>query len=77
MSKCIELLRNYRQAVPVGIVTNSRRRDEKTIVTTLDDLAQFENVIDMHTTIIVGNKDSFIWEGKIVTPRGYRGKYDY
>ncbi len=77
LSKCIELLRNYRQAVPVGIVTNSRRRDEKAIVTTLDDLAQFESVIDMHTTIIVGNKDSFIWEDKIITPRGYRAKYDY
>lgn len=77
LSKCIELLLNYRQAVPVGIVTNGRRRDEEVIVTTLDALTQFESIIDMHTTIIVGNKDSFIWKDKIITPRGYRGKYDY
>ncbi len=77
LSKCIELLRNYRQIVPVGIVTNCRRRDEKAIVTTLDALMQFENVIDMHSTIIVGNKDSFVWKDKIITPRGYRRKYDY
>ncbi len=77
LSKCVELLLNYRQAVPVGIVTNGRRSDEKAIVTTLEDLKQFENVIDMHTTIIVGNKDSFTWKDKIITPRGYRSKYDY
>ncbi|MGZ4938867.1 MAG: precorrin-3B C(17)-methyltransferase [Halobacteriota archaeon] len=77
LSKCIELLLNYRQAVPVGIVTNGRRRDEKVVITTLDVLPQFESIIDMHTTIIVGNKDSFIWEDKIITRRGYHNKYDY
>ncbi len=77
LSKCVELLLKYRQTVPVGIVINGRRSDEKTIVTTLDALTQFEDVIDMHSTIVVGNKDSFIWEDKIITPRGYRSKYDY
>ncbi len=77
LSKCVELLLNYREAVPVGIVTNGRRRGERAIVTTLDAFMKFERIIDMHTTIIVGNKDSFIWKDKIVTPRGYRGKYDY
>ncbi len=76
-SKCVELLLKYRQAVPVGIVANGRRSDEKTIVTTLDALTQLEDDVDMHTTIIVGNKDSFIWKDKIITPRGYRSKYDY
>ncbi len=77
LSKCVELLLNYREAVPVGIVTNGRRRGERATVTTLDAFMKFERIIDMHTTIIVGNKDSFIWKDKIVTPRGYRGKYDY
>jgi len=34
-------------------------------------------MIDMHTTIIVGNNESFVWRNNIVTPRGYKKKYDY
>ncbi len=77
LRKCIDLLLIYRQTVPVGIVINGRRRGENAIVTTLDALKQFENVIDMHTTIIVGNSSSFIWKDRIITPRGYRDKYEF
>ncbi len=77
LRKCIDLLLPYRHAVPVGIVTDGRRHSENTIVTTLDTLTQFENVIDMHTTIIVGNSGSFIWKDRIITPRGYRDKYEF
>ncbi len=77
LRKCIDLLLTYRHSVPVGIVTNGRRPGESITVTTLDLLMQFEDAIDMHTTIIVGNSDSFIWKDKIITPRGYRDKYEF
>jgi len=77
LSRCIELLKKHRLTAPVGIVKNGRRPGEKTIITTVDALTNYESTVDMHTTIIVGNRQSFIWEGKIITPRGYRTKYEY
>jgi precorrin-3B C17-methyltransferase len=77
LSRCVELLKPYRASVPVGIVKNGRRAGEIVVVTTLDALISRENMIDMHTTIIIGNNESFVWRNKMVTPRGYRNKYDY
>jgi precorrin-3B C17-methyltransferase len=77
LSRCVELLKPYRAAVPAGIVKNGRRPGEIAVVTTLDALMSREEMIDMHTTIIIGNNESFVWRKKMVTPRGYRNKYDY
>jgi precorrin-3B C17-methyltransferase len=77
LTRCVELLMPYRASVPVGVVKNGRRPGETTIVTTLDALMDHESMIDMHTTIIVGNNESFVWRNNIVTPRGYKKKYDY
>jgi precorrin-3B C17-methyltransferase len=77
LSRCVELLMPYRATAPVGIVKNGRRPGETAIVTTLDALMDHESTIDMHTTIIIGNNESYIWRNKMVTPRGYRTKYDY
>jgi precorrin-3B C17-methyltransferase len=77
LPRCVELLMPYRASAPVGIVKNGRRPGETTIVTTLDALMDHAGLIDMHTTIIIGNNDSFVWRDRIVTPRGYRKKYDY
>jgi precorrin-3B methylase len=32
--------------------------------------------IDMQTTVIVGNSQTFVWKDRMVTPRGYGEKYD-
>ena len=77
LSRCVELLMPHRASVPVGIVKNGRRPGETTIVTTLNTLMDHESTIDMHTTIVIGNNESFVWGNKMVTPRGYRNKYDY
>lgn len=57
-------------STPVGIVKNAMRKDQKVIVTTLDKM--LEHDIDMFTTIIIGNKSTFIFNNKIITPRGYK-----
>ena len=38
------------------------------IITTLSDLAGQD--IDMHITI-VGNSQTFVWQDRMITPRGY------
>ncbi len=59
---------------PAGIVRNASRDGETVIVTTLRQLLDHE--IDMTSIVLIGNVSSFIdAEGRMVTPRGYAGKY--
>lgn len=67
---------------PVAIVRNALRDGEEVIVTTLGDVETVWGAVDMHTTVIVGGKESRIWRtGEhvrgIITPRGYHTKYVY
>jgi adenosylcobyric acid synthase len=67
------LLRQRPSATPVGIVKNSSRADEDSLVTTLLGLANEYESIDMSTIVIVGNSESYVESGRIITPRGYKG----
>lgn len=68
--EAFEIIKNYkRKSTPVGIVKNSGRDGREIIVTDIENI-DFE-IIDMMSVVIVGNKDTFIKNGKIVTPRGY------
>ncbi|QEM69167.1 cobyric acid synthase [Geobacter sp. FeAm09] len=59
---------------PAGIVRNACRPDEQSTVTTLGGL--LEHRIDMSTIVVIGNSKSFVdSRGRMVTPRGYAGKY--
>lgn len=69
--RAVEILKKYRDAAtPVGIVKNAMREEETTKITTLGDMLNCK--IDMLTTIIVGNSETFVYKGKMATPRGYK-----
>jgi len=69
----IKIIKKYRESkTPVGMVKNAFRKGEKVIVTTLGEIEKLENEIDMLTTLIIGNSRSFIFNKKIITPRGYK-----
>ena len=77
---CCEILLEHRDPdTPVGIVHGASRDDEETMLTDLETLPELgeEDIIDMTTTIIVGNEDTYVFEDRMVTPRGYETKYDY
>ena len=57
---------------PVGIVKNACRNNEKITVTELQKINYDE--IDMFSLIIIGNSNTYIQNGKIITPRGYKIK---
>ncbi len=74
LRRAVEILRKYRpSSTPAGIVRNALRQGEEVVITTLRELPSQE--VDMHSTIIIGNSESFVYKQWIVTPRGYRGKY--
>jgi precorrin-3B C(17)-methyltransferase len=71
-----EIMMKYKpRSTPVAIVRNAGREDEKYILTTLEEMLNHE--IDMLTIVLIGNSNTFVKNGKIITPRGYEGKYDY
>ncbi|MEN8189874.1 MAG: precorrin-3B C(17)-methyltransferase [Thermodesulfobacteriota bacterium] len=69
-----EILLTHRAgSTPVGIVTGATRDNEVVTVTTLDKMLDAE--INMQSTVIIGNSTTFIWNNKMITPRGYGDKY--
>ena len=71
-----EIMMKYKpKSTPVAIVRNAGREDERYVLTTLDEMLNHE--IDMLTIVLIGNSNTFVKNGKIITPRGYERKYDY
>ncbi|XOF33112.1 MAG: precorrin-3B C(17)-methyltransferase [Candidatus Electrothrix sp. YB6] len=58
---------------PVGIVSGATRRHEAVSLTDLDNMLSGD--IGMQTTVIIGNSATFVFQDKMVTPRGYSAKY--
>ncbi len=58
---------------PVGIVSAATRENEYIQLTTLEDMLDAD--INMQSTVIIGNSQSYVWKGKMITPRGYAEKY--
>lgn len=54
---------------PVGYVRNAGRVGEQITVTTLKDFNPED--VDMFTVVLIGNSQSYRWEGRMITPRGY------
>ncbi|MFB6304194.1 MAG: precorrin-3B C(17)-methyltransferase [Haloferacaceae archaeon] len=78
--KCCEILLEHRPAdTPVGVVHGAGREDERAEIVELGDLEALgeTDLVDMTTTIIVGNEETYVWDGRMITPRGYESKYDY
>ncbi|MDR1200710.1 MAG: precorrin-3B C(17)-methyltransferase [Tannerellaceae bacterium] len=59
---------------PVGYVRQAGRDEEVIRTTTLADFNPEE--VDMFTVVIIGNSQSYEWENKIITPRGYYRETD-
>lgn len=68
------ILRAHRAGeTPVAVVQSAYREGEQVALTTLDALLDHE--IGMLTTVLVGSSQTFVFEGYMVTPRGYVQKY--
>ena len=65
-----ELFLKYRSAeTPVGYVRQAGREEQEIKVTTLEKFDPEE--VDMFTVVLIGNSQSYLADGKFITPRGY------
>jgi len=67
------ILKCRKPETPVGIVKGAMRGDERIIITDLKNM--LEHDIDMQTTVIIGNSQTFVWNERMITPRGYEKKF--
>ena len=70
-----ELFLKYRsETTPVGYVRQAGREEQEVKVTALADFDPED--VDMFTVILIGNSQSFVADGKFITPRGYFSEDD-
>lgn len=69
---CGLLLRHKSEETVCAVVRNIAREQEEMQVLTLRELQDTE--VDMFSTVYIGNQDTKILRGKMVTPRGYHLK---
>lgn len=67
---CDVVLRYYDADTPAGYVRNIGREGEIYGVMTLAEIRECD--IDMLCTVIIGNSQTHILDGKMITPRGYK-----
>ena len=70
LREAIEIIKEYRSLdTPVAVVRHALRDGQEFRMFTLENFD--EEVVDMFSIVIVGNSQSFIKNGKFITPRGY------
>jgi precorrin-3B C17-methyltransferase len=71
-----KIIRSHRQGTtPVALVKSGYRKLQNVVMTDLDTFLDYE--IGMLTTVIIGSSQTFVYEGYLVTPRGYTNKYTW
>ena len=71
LHKALDIILQYKpKRTLVGIGKNIGRKNEINKITTIGSLDEKE--IDMRTTVIIGNKNTYCYDKKMITPRGYK-----
>ncbi|MDO4754270.1 MAG: precorrin-3B C(17)-methyltransferase [Bacillota bacterium] len=71
---CEVLLNTLSPNTVCGVARRIGREGESVEITTLDKLGEVD--VDMFTTVFIGNSQTRVIDGKMVTPRGYKDKYE-
>ena len=72
LGKVREILLEHRPPdTPVGVVKNAYREEQEVVLTDLASLRPQD--VDMLTVVVVGNSQTRLVAGRMVTPRGYLG----
>tara|TARA_Y100000780_G_scaffold232465_1_gene264258 strand:- start:3045 stop:3818 length:774 start_codon:yes stop_codon:yes gene_type:complete len=71
-----DLLLKYREpSTPVAIVKAAYRDAQKIIMTDLEHVLEHTDSLGMLSTVIIGNSSTFMHDGLMINPRGYKSKY--
>lgn len=72
IDKAVNIMAKFKSMdTPCGYVKNIGREGEKSIICSMKELKENDD-IDMFTTVFIGNSGTRVINGKMVTPRGYK-----
>ena len=72
MREARQISLKYRVAsTPFGLVKDAFRTEQEVTLTTLGDLEQTSDLVNMVTTVVIGNSTTYVHNGHMITPRGY------
>jgi len=69
------MLKHKLPTTPVALLRHIGRKEVNYTLTILEDFLNFE--IDMFTIVLVGNSNTYVKDGKMITPRGYEKKSNW
>ncbi len=76
LKEAIAVLMNYSKAsTPVGLVTDAAGESEKVQISTLGEVLRCH--IAARTILIIGNSRTFVFDGRMITPREYKEGIGY
>lgn len=76
LQKACDFMLQYKEKDTVcGYVKNIGREGETFEILTLEELRNTS--VDMFTTVFIGNQETKVMNGKMVTPRGYHNKKEF
>ena len=76
LKKAINILMDHdKTSTPVGIVTDAAWETEDVQITTLGDVLSCR--IDTQSILIVGNSQTYVFDGRMITPREYKEGIGY
>lgn len=71
LRECLDIISKYRnENTPIGVVKNALRDGQEVTLFTLNSFD--DSIVDMFSIVIIGNTQSYIENGRIITPRGYK-----
>ena len=71
LRESIDIIRKYRiGTTPIAVVKNALRVGQAVKISTLDSFD--DEMVDMLSIVIIGNSQSYVKDGKFITPRGYK-----
>ncbi|MCX7715583.1 MAG: precorrin-3B C(17)-methyltransferase [Clostridia bacterium] len=71
INQAVDIILEYRNSkTPVGIVRHAGRCGQSATITDLGKLK--EEQVDMFCVVIIGNTGTYVKNGKMITPRGYK-----
>jgi precorrin-3B C17-methyltransferase len=71
LRESLEIIKKYRhEDTPIAVVRHALREGQEQTLFTIADFD--DSIVDMFSIVIVGNSQTYIKEGKMITPRGYK-----
>lgn len=71
LAKALEIIQQYKSKdTVIGLAKDVGRKEEEAILTSIAELD--ETKVDMTTVVLVGNKETYISDNRMITPRGYQ-----